>query len=460
MTTTTDTPKAAAAPAFGFGGNKFLKHQLKTGRLHTKGSGTVAAEPEGKAQSDTPVNDANAEAYPGGDDDYEPVQAASAPAASAPAPASARAAASAPAASNAAPVHAAPRPLGFGFGRPAQAPAGASASKPVSAPTPAKAPAAAPPAATPAATPAASARPTGFARAPAAAAAPVAPAPAPARVAAPAPAAGFSEAVASQRVAGSAKVHISTVKLLTRLLGAVAARPGIMAEEHVRSETLRDLHRQALELGTSLAQRCVLNGPAPDWLRAQATDAAANTICMAWEGGMSADKIKAFNESLATQLGAIAQDAEEIAGRVGFDGYAVADTVETAHARLYVSITAAIGRLSVLGVPPVRATQCIAEVVDHLQATENHAGLKLDLRTAWLQGSLGRCTDLIAAVLQSQTLVPGGEDRLTFAQRQALSLFHEVENYAQQFINRKHEEPIEAVSEGQESDPGSMPGAR
>lgn len=273
-------------------------------------------------------------------------------------------------------------------------------------------------------------------------------------------AAGFSGAVAAQRATDATKVHISTVKLLTRLLGAVAARPGIMAEEHVRSETLRDLHRQALELGTSLAQRCVLNGPAPDWLRAQATDAAASTICMAWEGGMSADKIKGFNETLAQELGAIAQDAEAIAGRVGFDGYAVADTVETAQARLYVSVTAAIGRLSVLGVPAARAAQCIAEVVDHLQASENHAGLKLDLRTAWLQGSLGRCTDLIAAVLQSQTLVPGGEDRLTFAQRQALSLFQEVENYAQQFINRKHAERIEGNPEGQEPDPAPVPGAR
>lgn len=448
MTTTTDTPKTGASPAFGFGGNKFLKHQLKTGRLHTKGSGTAAAEPE--VEPVAPVTDASADPYPGGDDDYAPTQAASAPAAPAATPAAA------PAASNAAPAQAAPRAPGFGFGRPAQALAEASASKPAATPA-AKAPAAA--AAAPAASPAASVRPSGFARAPAPASAPT-PAAAPARVAAPAPAAGFSGVVASQRVAGSAKVHISTVKLLTRLLGAVAARPGIMAEEHVRSETLRDLHRQALELGTSLAQRCVLNGPAPDWLRAQATDAAANTICMAWEGGMSADKIKAFNESLATQLGAIAQDAEEIAGRVGFDGYAVADTVETAQARLYVSVTAAIGRLSVLGVPPVRAAQCIAEVVDHLQATENHAGLKLDLRTAWLQGSLGRCTDLIAAILQSQTLVPGGEDRLTFAQRQALSLFHEVESYAQQFINRKPDEPIEGVPEGQESDPGSMPGAR
>ncbi|MDN8617206.1 hypothetical protein [Variovorax ginsengisoli] len=455
MTTTTDTPKTGASPAFGFGGNKYLKHQLKTGRLHTKGSGTAAAEPEVEDPPRAPVTDANADPYPGGDDDYAPVQGASAPASEA------ATSAPAPAASNAAPTQAAPRPLGFGFGRVAQAPAEPSASKPTTAPSAAKAPAAAPAAAAPAATPVASARPAGFARAPASA--PAAPAPVPAasaRVAAPAPAAGFSGAVVSQRVAGSAKVHISTVKLLTRLLGAVAARPGIMAEEHVRSETLRDLHRQALELGTSLAQRCVLNGPAPDWLRAQATDAAANTICMAWEGGMSADKIKAFNESLATQLGAIAQDAEEIAGRVGFDGYAVADTVETAQARLYVSVTAAIGRLSVLGVPPVRAAQCIAEVVDHLQATENHAGLKLDLRTAWLQGSLGRCTDLVAAILQSQTLVPGGEDRLTFAQRQALSLFHEVENYAQQFNNRKPDEPIEGVPEGQESDPGSMPGAR
>jgi len=113
-----------------------------------------------------------------------------------------------------------------------------------------------------------------------------------------------------------------------------------------------------------------------------------------------------------------------------------------------------------VGVPPLRAAQCVAEVVDYLQSTENHAGLKLDLRTAWLQGSLGRCTDLIVAVLQSQTLVPGGEDRLTFAQRQALSLFQEVENYAQQFINRKASQPIEHVSEGQDSDPGPVPGGR
>jgi len=454
MTTSTDASKPIATPAVGFGGNKFLKHQLKTGRLHTKGSGTAAAESAPTDEPAAPMADTAADPYPGGEDDYEPAQPASEALAPTPAPPQASSTAARP--------QAAPRPFGFGFARPSQSPAMASApTAPVAqAPVPEKAhtPGPAPaPTASPSAP--ATARPTGFARVHATAPA-QAPAPSTARVAASAPAAGFSGAVASQRVADTTKVHISTVKLLTRLLGAVAARPGIMAEEHVRSETLRDLHRQALELGTSLAQRCVLNGPVPDWLRAQATDAAANTICMAWEGGMSADKIKAFNESLATQIGAIAQDAEAIAGRVGFDGYAVADTVETAQARLYVSVTAAIGRLSVLGVPPVRAAQCIAEVVDHLQATENHAGLKLDLRTAWLQGSLGRCTDLIAAILQSQTLVTGGEDRLTFAQRQALSLFHEVENYAQQFIIRKPAEANEGNREGQEPDPGSVPGAR
>lgn len=411
---------ATPATSLGFGANKFLRHQLKTGRLHTKGSGVAASEPEvPEGSSSESLSTAD---VPAGAD------GALAPRTAAPGPATA--------------------PRAVRFVRPVQTesggPAGAGAAHPAA--VPAAAPAAPAPVVAAAAT-----RVAGFSRAPEHAGAPAQAAPA---------AGGFAGAVASQRVADATKVHISTVKLLTRLLGAVAARPGIMAEEHVRSETLRDLHRQSLELGTSLAQRCVLNGPIPDWLRAQATDAAANTLCMAWEGGMSADKIRGFNESLALQLGAIAQDAEAIAGRVGFDGYAVADTVETAQARLYVSITAAIGRLSVLGVPPARGAQCIGEVVDHLQATKNHAGLKLDLRTAWLQGSLGRCTDLIVAVLQSQALVPGGEDRLTFAQRQALSLFQEVENYAQQFIHRKPSGPIEGSSESAEPDPGSMPRAR
>lgn len=87
MTTTTDTPKTGAAPAFGFGGNKFLKHQLKTGRLLTKGAGTAAAEPEAKDPPGAPVTDVSAEPYTGGDDDYAPVQAASAPAAPARTPA-------------------------------------------------------------------------------------------------------------------------------------------------------------------------------------------------------------------------------------------------------------------------------------------------------------------------------------------------------------------------------------
>jgi hypothetical protein len=413
------TSTAISAP-LGFGANKFLRHQLKTGRLHTKGSGVSAADSETPASEVNTSQEATANASQEATANTEPaIPAAAAPAA----------------------PPTAPRLTGFAR---AAVPA-----KPTTQPKAAPVPAPVAP------VPSAAPLPVrGFSPSPAAGA------PAPAAAVKEPSTEGFAGAVASQRVATAAKVHISTVKLLTRLLGAVAARPGIMAEEHVRSETLRDLHRQSLELGTALAERCVAMGPVPDWLRAQATDAAANTLCMAWEGGMSADKIKDFNESMAQQLGVLAADAEAIAGRVGFEGYAVADTAETAQARIYVSVTAALGRLSVLGVPPLRAAQCVAEVVDYLQSTDNHAGLKLDLRTAWLQGSLGRCTDLIVAVLQSQTLVPGGEDRLTFAQRQALSLFQEVENYARQFINRKAKQPIEHASEGQDSDPRPVPGGR
>lgn len=252
---------------------------------------------------------------------------------------------------------------------------------------------------------------------------------------------GFESVIKSARATEAVKVHISTVKLLTRLLGAVAARPGIMAEEQVRTDTLRGLHRQATTLGDALARRCVLEGPVPEWLRAQAVDAAAATLCMAWEGGLSSDQIRAFEHTLADQIGVIAQEAESISGRAGFDGYQVADNVETAQARLYVSVTAAIGRLTVSGVPVERAAHAVGEIVDVLEATPTHATMKLDLRTAWLQGSLGRCTDLMTAVLQSKALATGGEDRVAFAQRQALNLIQEVESYAHNLIHRKFGEP-------------------
>lgn len=281
---------------------------------------------------------------------------------------------------------------------------------------------------------------------------------APSSSASTAPAAGFESVVKSARETGAAKVHISTVKLLSRLLGAVAARPGIMAEEQVRTETLRNLHRQATTLGDALARRCVLDGPVPDWLRAQAVDSAASTLCMAWEGGLTSEQIRAFDHTLASQIGLVAQEAETIAGRVGFDGYQVADSVETAQARLYVSVTAAIGRLTVSGVPVERAARAVAEIVEVLEGEPSHASMKLDLRTAWLQGSLGRCTDLMTAVLQSKALATGGEDRVTFAQRQALSLIHEVETYAQNLIQRKFGEP-EGPVDDDEAAAGSLPRA-
>ncbi|MBS0454606.1 MAG: hypothetical protein JSS14_25195 [Proteobacteria bacterium] len=261
------------------------------------------------------------------------------------------------------------------------------------------------------------------------------------------------------RESEAAKVHISTVKLLTRLLGAVATRPGIMADEKVRSDTLRGLHMRAMDLGGAIAQRCVPGAPVPDWLRAQAVDAAAGALCMAWEGGLSADSIANFNDSLAQQIGAIAQEGEAIAGRVGFDGYVAADSPETAQARLYVSITAAIGRITVLGFAPARAAESIGQVVEQLEASPNYADMKLDLRTAWLQGSVGRCTDLMIAVLESKALVTGGEDRLAFSQRQALSLIQEVETYAHSLIQSKygHADAAHAHAEGSDPEPGSVP---
>lgn len=214
-------------------------------------------------------------------------------------------------------------------------------------------------------------------------------------------------------------------------------------------------------MGEALTQQCLGQRLAPEWLRSQAINAAADAMCEALGGGMSPDQIHKFDERMAGQIGDIAREGEAIAGRVGFDGYIVADTVETAQARLYVSVTSAIGRLCVHGIGPQPAAAAVGDIVGQLEASAAFAGTKLDLRTAWLQGSLGRCVDLMIQILaapKGPSDVQLGEDRLAFAQRQALSLIQEVETYAQSLIQRKFGY-TDARAEVPEADPGAVPRA-
>lgn len=431
MTTDSQSPEAKAAPVqLGFGANRFLKHQLRTGRMMTAGAGRESVAGEAPA----------------------------APLANSTGPAAESAAsekASTPSQGQSVPTPA-PRPgaravLGFGAapmsaGAEAQAPASSSDAEssvgnparvsglsfggPVGAPAPVSPPARNAPPSTP-------------------------------RAANGAPKASFAADIAASRQSEAALVHISTVKLLMKLLGSVATNPGLMANVQTRSDALTSRHAQVMKLGEALTRQCLGQRLAPEWLRAQAIYAAAETMCEALDAGMAPEKLQEFDERIATQIGDIARTGEAIAGRVGFDGYVVADTIETAQARLYVSITSAIGRLCVHGIDPQRAGVAVGEIVGQLEASAAFAGTKLDLRTAWLQGSLGRCIDLMIQIMGAPKAPSDSkldEAPLAFAQRKALSLIQEVETYAQSFIQRKFGH-TEGQAEVPEADSGTVPRA-
>lgn len=244
----------------------------------------------------------------------------------------------------------------------------------------------------------------------------------------------FSTVVRNAGEQKRAVASIATVKVLARLAEGVAHRPGMMAEERELIDALRNLYRQTLDMGGAIARGCKRGEP-PDWLKTQAMQAAANLICSGWESGMSGEEIRVFNARLGDLIINVAKDADLITEEVGFDGYIMADTKETAQARLYVSVTSAIARLVQVGVEPSRAGDAIREVVAKLEAHETHVEMKLDMRTAWMQGSVGRVTDFMIAWLQSPALVLGGDDRLTDSVNRAIGLFQQVEQNAKKVLD-------------------------
>lgn len=434
-TTNPDTDPRTPSVPLGFGASKFLKHQMRTGRMMTAGAGRPTSAEEAASEPASGPGDSVAQA---------PTPAAPTPVGAA----------------------RADRPFGFGAGSVGALPPGPSSNAVPAA-------AAAKQAAPVSSNGAGSTVPVrvGFSFGVAAPA--TSPAPVSTQVkagkeaSAPAPTVGsavrpsFAADIAASLQSEAARVHISTVKLLMRLLGSVATNPGLMANEQTRGEALRSRHLQTLNMGDALTRQCFGARLAPDWLRAQAVNAAADAMCEALNAGMEPEQIKVFDERLAIQIVDIAREGEAIAGRVGFDGYTVADTVETARARLYVSVASAIGRLSVHGIEPRRAGAAVDEIVKQLEATEAFAGTKLDLRTAWLQGSLGRCVDLMITIMEApgaSTEAQTGVDRVEFAQRQALSLIQEVENYAQSLIQRKFGH-AEGQADVPEADSGAVPRA-
>lgn len=371
--------QAAAAPAAAPASaqpSAALRHQLRSGKMFTAGPGRADASAESPAAADSAPAPAPAPGVPaaGGGFGRSAAQAAAPAAASAPSDAKAEVDPELAGSSD--------------FGEADEHPV---VDAPAASPAPAAAPAAAAPTAAPQKT--------------------------------------FGPALEAHRQQKSAVANIHTAKVLSRLLEAIAHRPGMLADADVRTEALRGLFRQANNLGTVIAQGCWRTDP-PDWLRAQAFLAASNLVCRGWESGMSGEQVKIFNAELGESLVDLAKEASAIAGDLQFDRYIEADTPDTAQGRLYVSISAAIGRLVQIGVDGSRAGETVREWMDTLSATDNAVAMTLDMRTAWLQGSLSRVTDLMVAVYQSPTQVLGGDDRLTDASKRAIRLFNEVEKNA------------------------------
>lgn len=253
------------------------------------------------------------------------------------------------------------------------------------------------------------------------------------------------------------KVSLNTAIFVTQLLEAVAHDPGLMADADARKAALRALAMQAREVGAAVARGCYAGDP-PAWFEAKAMRAAASLLAAAWKSGRSIEEIQLFNEKLAGEIVSFAREVHSIAEHIDFDQYIVADSRESASARLCVSITSAIGRLVQSGIEPNRAGETVDNVMTALAGLPNHAGMGLDMRTSWMQGSLGRVVDLTLAVYESPNHVVEGDDRLADCAARALDLFRGVERNAKLVLeNQSGERPVPQSQDDRPDDRAPVP---
>lgn len=235
----------------------------------------------------------------------------------------------------------------------------------------------------------------------------------------------FASAVREQDRAAmrDGRRDMHSAKIVARLVAAIARKPGSGVPNPIKSQYLTTMLRRAREAGERIAAYVAPSDAHRGWVQAMATEAAVTIVAGQWESDPDDEMLPVESQvDILEEVFRRARSDEGLAlamERLGESAeYVEADGMDIAEARLRVSASAAAWKLygyvvdASLGHGAFRYhyDRTPADIVARLLpdviaiARDNQiATNSLDLRTAHLQGSIGRVADLMGAEYVSRT---------------------------------------------------------
>jgi len=271
--------------------------------------------------------------------------------------------------------------------------------------------------------PPAPAQSSGAPGAPGAAATSAAPSPAPS----PAPSSAFAHLAAQSAAQSAAQAdsrrNLSAMKVLSRLVAAIAKRPGSGASQTLKASHLAALLKQVNECAHRLATSVAPLDAHRGWVRGSATQAAAHLVASQWEAPIPEERIPLEQQVQALE-GVFSQARQDESlsqalDHLGNFSYEHATSAQVADQRVQLSVRLAAWDLyqhvtsAVLGQGSYRFTyqRTPAELVGLLlphalsmaREAQTHVAADLDVATAHLQSCIRQCADLLGTEYVSRT---------------------------------------------------------
>lgn len=226
----------------------------------------------------------------------------------------------------------------------------------------------------------------------------------------------------SRRSVASARQDIHAIKVLARLVMAIARKPGSGVPDAVKSRSLTGLLRATRTAASRLAIGVAPTIAHHSWVQAHAQEGAATIVAGQWERD-EGDDLSPVDAQLEELEDVFRQaesqpDLRAALDDLGAAGYVEATTQEVASARVVLSFRLACWDLygaihhPCLGAAHARytydrpAAEIVAKLAPHILAIAREANIRidsLDMRTAHMQGSLRRVADLMGAEYVTRT---------------------------------------------------------
>lgn len=226
----------------------------------------------------------------------------------------------------------------------------------------------------------------------------------------------------SRRSTTSARHDIHAIKVLARLVMAIARKPGSGVPDAVKSRSLAGLLRATRSAASRLAVGVAPTVAHHSWVQAHAQEGAATIVAGQWERD-EGDELKPVDAQLEELEEVFRQSEEQPELRAAIDDlgsarYVEATTPEIAEARVTLSLRLACWDLysavhhPCLGSATSRytydrpAAEIVARLAPEILAIARDANIRidsLDTRTTHLQGSLRRIADLMGAEYVTRT---------------------------------------------------------